>query len=425
MQRAARFQPPAELADGSYSFQVAASSAARRSTARAALHGRHARRPPAPQIHQPRGGQRAHVDASRSAAPAEAFTTITIKVRTARSGAASSNETGWWDATAEEPGGGRPTSSASRRPTRRATSRETQDCGRSRVDTPPVATITRPRRLTNNGTRVRVHRQRGRRDVPVPGLHPRNAARATSSTARRRTRCATWSTARTSSRSARSTRRRGRRAGSYTFTVDTVAPNPPTITEPDERHRDRATCRSRCAARPSTSRPSTSTTARSSARPMIVNEGTGGWYFDDRRARPGRPRVHRDRRRTTPATSSQPSAPVTVYVHPNGPTAPIAGPALTRDDTPTFTVSPTSRTCSSSARSTARLPAVRVAGDARAAHRRQVHAHRAPDRRRQVSGAPVSAPVHRRPHAAAGAAGVRRTVRATPRRSRSAPARPA
>ena len=36
--------------------------------------------------------------------------------------------------------------------------------------------------------------------------------------------------------------------------------------------------------------------------------------------------------------ASQPSAPVTVYMHPNGPTAAIAGPTLTNDDTPTFTL---------------------------------------------------------------------------------------
>ncbi len=382
---AGTFQPPTALADESYSFQVAALIDGQEIDSASRSFTVDTTKPPAPQILSPEEDS-VHTSTSvEITGSGEAFTTITIKVGDREVGSGFVNEINRWDATAEDLAEG--TNVLSVTATDEAGNVSEPRLRTIRVDTPPVATITKaPPAITNN-----VHPEfeftandagatfQCRDYIPVNG--PGEYISCTSPHMVRdvvdgphvfEVRAVV-----------------GTEVGepdSYEFIVDTVAPNPPTITNPDDG----------TVVRPPEGVMLEGTNDFMSAVDVydrgqligpasIVSESSGGWFLDIGNLTEGThvfTAIAEDRA----GNRSQPSTPVTVYKH-AAPTATIQGPTLTNDETPTFTVTIDEPGRVHRVRARRRLlPAMRVAGDARAARGRSVHAHRAPDRRRQRLG---------------------------------------
>ncbi|HEX6022584.1 MAG TPA: hypothetical protein VFZ00_11355, partial [Solirubrobacter sp.] len=123
----------------------------------------------------------------------------------------------------------------------------------------------------------------------------------------------------------------------HEFTVDTVGPPPPTITAPPDNtvRRDLEPLTISGEVQPIASVDVYDNGALLGPA-TITNEGEG-WEFPLPQPAPGR-HVFTAIATDPAGNPSLPSTPVTVYVHPDGPTASIAGPTLTNDATPTFTV---------------------------------------------------------------------------------------
>ena len=187
---AGTWQAPTALADESYSFQVAALIDGQEIDTASRSFTVDTTKPPAPQIAPPRRTACTHRRRCRSAVRGEPFTTITIKVGDREVGSALVNETGRWDATAEDLAEG--TNVLSVTATDEAGNVSEPRMRTIRVDTPPVATITKaPPAITNN-----VHPQfKFTSNEPVRRFQCRDYIPAngpgSTSTALRRTRCAT------------------------------------------------------------------------------------------------------------------------------------------------------------------------------------------------------------------------------------------
>ena len=168
-----------------------------------------------------------------------------------------------------------------------------------------VATITKaPPPSPTTCTRSSSSRPAIRRRGSSAATTSRPIGPASSSTARRRTRCATSPTASTSSRCAR-----------WTLGVP-ASPTPYSVhgrhrrAEPADdhragrrhRHARRGPRDARGHERVHDGRRRLRQRAACSGRPSIVSESNGGWFLRDRRPRRRHARVHRDRRRTMPAT---------------------------------------------------------------------------------------------------------------------------
>ena len=333
---------PADLADGTYTFQV---SGVRRRASRSTTAIRVVRRStptpgapfdPSAASHSTHTHEHGHGERDRERLHARSRS----RSATGSVGARLGRRDGQVVDRDRRARRGRQRARRHRRPTRRETSLAatgSDACGST--PSAPIATITKaPPTVTNN-----VHpmfeftsNEPGAtfqcRDY-IPGQR----RPATSSTAHRRTWCATWSTASTSSRSARG-RRRSARAGVATRSRST----------PSRRTRRRSPSRTNGTVLRDDGVDALGQTEPLTAVDVYDNGALLGPADDRHRGQrrlvptrspsslPARTCSPRSRR-TTPATSSQPSAPVTVYMHPNGPTAAIAGPTLTSDDTPTFT----------------------------------------------------------------------------------------
>jgi hypothetical protein len=121
----------------------------------------------------------------------------------------------------------------------------------------------------------------------------------------------------------------------HEFRVDTDPPEPPAITEPENGR----VLRDEPLRLEGTTEPLTAVDVYDDGvllgPAMIITEGSGGWFYDINEPSEGT-HVFTAVTKDDAGNASQPSAPVTVYVHPNGPSASIEGPALTNDATPTF-----------------------------------------------------------------------------------------
>ena len=335
---AGTWQAPTALADETYWFQVAALIDGQEIDDASRSFTVDTTKPPAPQIETPAADS---VHASTSvpvSGTGETFTTITIKVGDRVVGSTHVNETGFWDATADDLTEG--TNVLSVTATDEAGNVSDPRTRTIRVDTPPVATITSgPPVISNN-----VHPQfTFTSSEPAPRFQCRDYIPA--DPPGNFVDCDSPHTVRDVTDGQHIFEVRALDAAgtpgepdSYSFTVDTVAPTQPTITEPD----DGTVLREGGVFLQGQTDQMTSVDIYDNgaffAPAMIVSESNGGWFLEIADLAPGT-HVFTAIAKDAAGNVTQPSAPVTVYLHPNGPTAAIQGPALTNDDTPTFTLS--------------------------------------------------------------------------------------
>ena len=332
------YRPPTALADESYSFEVAALIDGQAIDTASRSFIIDTTRPAAPQITSPAENSVHPSTSVPVSGRGEEFTTITIKVSDRVVGTGSVNEIGNWDGTADDLAEG--TNVLSVTATDEAGNVSEPATRTIRVDTPPVATITKHPPPVSNSV--------------LPEFEFTADDPAATFQCRRYLVGATPDPFKDSCTSplqlvdvgpgqwvfeVRAVDA-GMQAGepdSYTFTIDTTSPERPTITEPDS---GTVLREGGVMLRGQTERM-TAVDVYDNGQLLgpaeIVTEGGGGWFYEIAELATGT-HVFTAITKDDAGNVSQSSAPVTVYMHPNGPTAAIDGPTLTRDDTPTFTV---------------------------------------------------------------------------------------